>query len=50
MTSDKSFFSELHETDESVFLADDSCIAVKGVGHGELTCITPAKDDMKVTL
>jgi hypothetical protein len=31
----------LHETEDTVFLADDSSIAVKDVGSGELIYIMP---------
>lgn len=34
-------FSKLHETEDTVFLADDSSIAVKDVGSGELIYIMP---------
>jgi hypothetical protein len=43
VTSDKSLFFELHESEYTVFLADDTGRAAKGMRNGELLCITAGK-------
>jgi hypothetical protein len=50
MTSGKSFFSELHVTEDTVFLADYSDKAVKDISNGKLMCITLTSDNLKITL
>jgi hypothetical protein len=50
MTSDESLFSESYETEDAVFLVDDSGITVKGIGNDELMCITPTNDNLRITV
>jgi hypothetical protein len=35
---------------DTLFHADDSGIAVKGIGSGELICITPTNDNLRITV
>jgi hypothetical protein len=50
MTSGESFFSELYKIENTVFLADNSGIAVKGISNSELMCITPTRDNLRITV
>jgi len=38
MTNDQTFFTELNDTDITIFLADGSAVKAKGIGEGHLMC------------
>lgn len=46
MSNNKSFFSSIRDTNESVYLADGSRVIASGIGEGQLICEVPGENQI----
>lgn len=50
MTNDKSFFTNLQDTNTTVFLADGSSVQAGGIGDGWINCLLPSGKSQSINL